>query len=108
MRFWAQTAALPGVLRGRGMSATCLRLKQLLLSRWLAAPPALPTLRLSSDATSITAAFQYTPPTLYNAGDVFELQARASVRRKRLALLADARRLLPCRLSRSFSRPSRS
>jgi hypothetical protein len=90
------------------MSATCLRLKQLLLSRWLAAPPALPTLRLSSDATSITAAFQYTPPTPYNAGDVFELQARARVRRKRLARHADARRLLPCRLSRSFSRLSRS
>ena len=66
------------------MSATCLRLKQLLLSRWLAAPPALPTLRLSSDATSITAAFQYTPPTPYNAGDYFELQARFGARTQRL------------------------
>ena len=60
------------------MSGACLRLKQLLLSRFLAAPPAVPTLRLSSDSTSITAAFQYTPPTPYNAGDCFELQARAA------------------------------
>ena len=91
------------------MSATCLRLKQLLLSRWLAAPPALPTLRLSSDATSITAAFLYTPPTPYNAGDCFELQARAGGRTLRLARPADApRRLLPRLFSRSFSRPSRS
>ena len=59
------------------MSSACFRLKHLLLSRFLAAPPAVPTLRLSSDATSVTAAFQYTPPTPYNAGDCFELQARA-------------------------------
>ena len=59
------------------MSGACLRLKQLLLSRLLAAPPALPTLRVSSDASSLTAVFQYTPPTPYNAGDCFELQVSA-------------------------------
>jgi hypothetical protein len=57
------------------MSATCTRLKALLLGRWLAVVPTPPALHLSSDATSITAAFQYAPPTAYNTQDVFELQA---------------------------------
>lgn len=64
------------------MSGACLRLKQLVLARWLAAPPALPTLRLSSDSTSVTAAFQYVPPTPYNANDCFELQARSGKERR--------------------------
>jgi hypothetical protein len=59
------------------MSATCTRLKALLLGRWLAVVPTPPALHLSSDTTSITAAFQYAPPTAYNTQDVFELQARA-------------------------------
>jgi hypothetical protein len=82
------------------MTSTCLRLKQLLLSRWLAAPPALPALRLSSDSSSITAAFQYTPPTPYNAGDCFELQARACADRHCLACpltrRGDCFRASPC------------
>jgi hypothetical protein len=59
-----------------GASAACTRLKGLLLGRWLAALPTPPTVHLSSDATSITASFQYAPPTAYNTHDSFELQAR--------------------------------
>lgn len=54
----------------------CLRLKRLLLSRWLSAPPAVPRLRLDSTVSTITASFDYAPPTPYNSGDCFELQAR--------------------------------
>jgi hypothetical protein len=64
------------------MSGTCTRLKQLLLARLLAVPPAVPTLRLSSDAASITAVFEYAPPSAYNLADRFELQARRACARR--------------------------
>jgi len=58
------------------MLGSCLRLKQLLLARFLSERPATPSLRLQSTATTITASFSYQPPSPYNSGDSFELQVR--------------------------------
>lgn len=54
--------------------STCWRIKRLLLGRFLATKPAVPTLKLSSTSSSIVACFNYTPPGPYNADDCFELQ----------------------------------
>jgi len=63
------------------MERTCLRLKRLLLSRWLCLPPATPELRLQSDSSIITASFLYKPPSAYNEDDHFELQACSAAER---------------------------
>ncbi len=58
----------------------CWRVKRLLFGRWLAAPPAAPTLHVSSTASTLDCSFEYTPPGPYNADDCFELQARGVCR----------------------------
>lgn len=55
-------------------SSACSRLSRMLLSRWLCAPPSVPSVSFSADATSLVATFAYSPPGPYNAGDVIELQ----------------------------------
>jgi len=56
------------------ISAQCMRFKQMLLSRWLCEPPAVPDLRVRSTCNSVVASFDYAHPSPYNTGDRFELQ----------------------------------
>lgn len=53
---------------------TCQRLAKLLLSRWLCEEPASAYLSFTSDASSITFAFGYAAPGVYNESDSVELQ----------------------------------